>query len=435
MHESHQYVFIDPGELAESRNRVRAGDTKLVAALAHLVEDAELALAKNIGTVVDKNGIAPSGHKRDFWAMGAYSWPNPDTATGLPYVYRDSQYNAEASESRQFDKGPYSAMVAATKTLSLAWFFTGDMRYASRAADLIRAWFTDPKTRMRPNFRHAAARPGVFDGHHSGVIEGVVLIEMLDYIALMGKSSAWSQTDHAEIRKWFLELSHWYAHSTFGRKEAAATNNHSSYYLAQVMAFAIFGGDHERAQAVIPLARKQLRRQVAEDGSLPREIARPNDFHYSVYGLQAFVVLARLSDRYNADLWHFRRRERHTPILARALAWLAQYCSGDKPWTWPEFDSGQPALALPMYRIASRTYESSELSRVVMHLSGSDRHDHAALIYPPPAPSSDAESALFQTPRAVQAATGGNTRVLGRARKKLRTGLVTMRALPEGRLP
>ncbi|KAA9159724.1 alginate lyase family protein [Microbacterium lushaniae] len=435
MTEHHHFVFIDPAHLSAARDRARAGDPELKALVDHLVAAADETMSWRIGSVLDKTGVAPSGDKQDFWAMGAYSWRNPNAPDGLPYVYRDGKYNPEAYESSEYDKGEYAKMVAATKTLTLAWYFTDISRYAVRAAEFLRTWLVDPATRMNPNFRHAAARPGVFDGHHSGLIEGVVLIEMLDYVALLRNSPAWSDEDQTEIKKWFLDLSTWYVSSAFGRAEAATINNHSSYYLAQVMAFSMFGGHHRRARAVIPLARRQLRVQIAANGTLPREIGRPNAFYYAVYGLRAFVLLARLGDRYNADIWRFRVNKRREPLLSTALGWLAQYCSGDVEWTLPRYDSGQPADALPMYWMASRAYESLLLARVVEHLSRLDRTDHAQLIYPLASVPGDAEASLFQAPPVIHDTKVARDGAARRVWRKVRAGLIVFRIWPEGRIP
>src|SRR5438046_1678932 len=40
-------------------------------------------------TVMHKPQTAASGNKHDYLSLMLYYWPNPDTADGLPYVYRD----------------------------------------------------------------------------------------------------------------------------------------------------------------------------------------------------------------------------------------------------------------------------------------------------------------------------------------------------------
>lgn len=414
---------------------VRSGDPVRTAAVSGVILEADEALSLPITSVLDKVGIAPSGEKQDFWAIGAYSWPNPATRNGLPYVYRDSEYNPEAYQSATYDKGAYSGMVAAVKVLALAWYFTADTRYASRAADVLRTWFIDPATRMHPHFRHAAARPGEYDGHHSGGIEGVILIEMLDYVALLSDAPEWSDTDLAGMRQWFAEMSDWYAHSTFGRAEASTTNNHSSYYLAQVMAFACFAGNDHRARAVIPLAKRQLRAQVAADGMLPREIARPNSYYYALYGLRAFVILARLAERYDADLWRYSRHRHESPVLARGLAWLAPYCSGLREWTLPRHESGHPKDALAVYWLAARAYDARVLHDVVAHLSETQRTGHSTLVYGPLAQPTDTEAAWFTPPEDTPIRPPSYGGPCSRAKRIARSALVSLRLMPEGRIP
>ena len=46
-------------------------------------------------SVLDKEGIAPSGDKKDYVSFGTYWWPNPDTGDGLPYIVRDGELNPE----------------------------------------------------------------------------------------------------------------------------------------------------------------------------------------------------------------------------------------------------------------------------------------------------------------------------------------------------
>ena len=46
-------------------------------------------------TVMSKPNAGPSGDKHDFYSLGTYWWPNPNTTTGLPYIRRDGIVNPE----------------------------------------------------------------------------------------------------------------------------------------------------------------------------------------------------------------------------------------------------------------------------------------------------------------------------------------------------
>jgi hypothetical protein len=349
-------VYLDLKELRTVKDGWRSGNPRIREAVAGLTAEADRLLTLAPTSVMDKTGVAASNDPHDFYAIGGYSWPNPLTSDGLPYEYRDSQTNPEALNSDEFDKGRYEEMTRRVAVLALAYFYSDDTRYAAHSAALLRTWFIDSTTRMSPHFRYAAARPGVWEGHFSGTIEGVFLIEMLDFVTLLEGSAAWTDSDDSELRSWFRDLSDWLAHSRFGRREIFSTNNHVSYLLAQIITFATYGGHSGRARGAIPLARRQLRRQIRPDGSMPLEIARADGWFYSVYGLRAFTVLAQLVARYDEDLW-----KGQGAVLAQACASLAPYLTGAVEWPFSRGYKPWERDAVQLYHMAARAYGSSYL--------------------------------------------------------------------------
>lgn len=359
-----ELVYGDRAELAGLRDRFRAGDTALAVSVDRLRAEAETLLGLPPTSVIDKTAVAASGDLHDFYAIGAYSWPDSGKPGGRPYVYRDSEPNPEASLSTDYDKGPYEEMTRRVAILALAYFYTDDPRFAEHGARLLRAWFCDDETRMNPHFRYAAGRPGVWDGHFSGVIEGVYLIEMLDAVALFEDSTSWSESDDRQLRAWFGELSDWLVSSPFGRREIYTPNNHGSYVLAQIIAFSAFAGHDRRVLRAIEIARLQLRRQVKPDGSLPREVDRADGWFYSFYGLRAFVVIARLSEVHGINFW------RDEPRLAQACSSLAPYAAGTSQWPFSRGSKVWRRDAAQLFCIAARAYASSALRATAVTIVG-----------------------------------------------------------------
>src|SRR5690606_36838610 len=58
------------------------------AAYQRLIRHADHELSQDIYSVTQKEGVAPSGDKHDYVSLSRYWWPNPDTPSGLPYVYK-----------------------------------------------------------------------------------------------------------------------------------------------------------------------------------------------------------------------------------------------------------------------------------------------------------------------------------------------------------
>ena len=136
--------FSEGRDLAKVKQRIADGDKPLTAAVAKLREQADKDLKVEPLTVVNKPKAPPSGDKHDYVSMAPYFWPDPAKPDGLPYVRRDGRVNPERN---QYDRPLLGQMTQAAGTLALAYYLTGDERYAARAAKLLRVWFLDADTR------------------------------------------------------------------------------------------------------------------------------------------------------------------------------------------------------------------------------------------------------------------------------------------------
>ena len=161
-------------------------------------------------------------------------------------------------------------------TLAAAFKITGDDRYATKAAGLLRVFFLDPKTRMNPDLQIAQAVPGSSPGRSWGIIDGLHMIEIPPAIAAMEKSPAFTPELVAGLKQWFQEMADWMVTSKNGRVEATAKNNHSVAFWLQIACYARFTED----EAKLAECRRQFEavfipHQMAADGSFPLELPPP----------------------------------------------------------------------------------------------------------------------------------------------------------------
>ncbi len=246
-------VFLLEGsQLIQTRQRVRGGDKSLATAVADLSQQADRALAAGPFSVVTKDAVPPSGDKRDYMSLAPYWWPNPATSDGLPYIRRDGERNPEIHKLR--NREDLGEMVDAVETLALAYYFTADEKYASRAAVLIRHWFLDPKTGMIPNLQYAQAIRGLNEGRGEGLIETRTLTRIVDSIGLLAGSRAWSADDQLGAEEWFKKFLEWMLTSALGRDEANSENNHGTFYDVQIACYALFVGKQDVARKVLQTA-------------------------------------------------------------------------------------------------------------------------------------------------------------------------------------
>ena len=162
-----------------------------------LLRDADKALKMTPPSVMDKTMTADSGDKHDYMSMGSYWWPDPSKPDGLPYIRKDGQRNPELDK---LDRNKLGDMSKAVTTLGLAYYFSGDEKYAQKAVDFLNVWFLDAKTKMNPHLTYGQTIPGKNKGmgRGAGMIDIYSFTEMIDAMTLM--ESIYSQSKERDER-------------------------------------------------------------------------------------------------------------------------------------------------------------------------------------------------------------------------------------------
>jgi len=283
-------------------------------------------------SVMDKSATPESGTKHDYMSQAPYFWYDSSKPNGKPYIRRDGQHNPETYKIA--DHKNLSDLSSNTQALALAWWLTGDEKYAQKATTLLRYWFFDEATKMNPNLDYAQAIPGVNNGRGIGIIETIALTGIADAAGLLDGSNSWTDKDKKALKNWYSQYLNWMLTSKNGKDEHAAKNNHGTWYYVQVVDFALFTGDKTKARQLAKESKEILDGQIAQQGSMPLELERTNGLAYSTYNLQGWFRLATLSEKAGIDLWHYRNKNGAT--LRTAFEWLKPYALGEKPWTYQQ---------------------------------------------------------------------------------------------------
>lgn len=334
-------VVIDGKRMTEAKRRLQRGDPVLRAAAAALTARAERWLGQGPWTVVDKPRPAPSGDRHDYLSQAPYWWPTqprtPENPWGCPYEQRDGERNPEVDTGT--DRPDIGKVVDSSVTLSLAWYYTGDARYARHAATVLRTWFVDPATRMNPHLKHAQFIPCKYEGRAIGIIDfSQMHTSVLDAVALLDTGApSWTRADRTGVRAWHSAFLDWLLTSPFGKEEAAAKNNHGTFYDLQVAALALATGDRALARSIVRgVPAKRIDPQIAADGSQPQELRRTRSWHYSTFDLVAYTRLANIGRQVGVDLWAHRGPQGQS--LAKAVHYLLPAATGAAGWPHPELD-------------------------------------------------------------------------------------------------
>ena len=308
------------------------------------------ALALKPPAITDHVATNSAGGLHDFFSQADYSWPNPNTTDGLPYINRDGESNPDVFS---YHRMAMRDMKDAVASLAAAYVLTGNDKYVSKAAEFIKVFFLDAQTRMNPNLQYAQAVLGSSTGREYGVIDTLHLVELPVVVHFLEKSPAFPPEVDSGLKKWFADYSEWITTSTNGVKEMNNANNHSIACYLQLASFAKFTGDEK----LLEMCREHFKevlfpRQMTNDGSFPLELKRTKPYGYSIFQADNVATLCVLLSTTNEDFWKFQLSDGRTPknvvdfispYLADKNQWLADGHQKDV-MHWDDWPVRQPCL-------------------------------------------------------------------------------------------
>lgn len=256
-----------------------------------ILHEAIWALSQEPQTVTSSLSTRTAGGIHDFFSEGDYWWPDPRHIDS-PYVQRDGMTNPDNFVDHRKAMIRFSRVMGA---LASAYLLNRDERYAQQALRHARAWFKDTATLMHPHLRFAQAIKGRFTGRGIGIIDTIHLLEVAKALEVFEKSRAAESEDFKVFRRWFTDYLTWMTTHPYGLDESRALNNHGTCWTLQVAGFASFTGN----DSLMKVCRERyllqhLPGQMAVDGSFPRELARTKPYGYSLFNLDAMVMICQV---------------------------------------------------------------------------------------------------------------------------------------------
>lgn len=354
------FIRLDSVDLAKVRQMIHDETASEHTLLAYkkLLWNADQLISMKNPTVIDKSIYPPTQNKHDYLSISRYWWPNPKTSDGLPWMRKDGETNPE-TQTDAVDRKRLSAMSNGVKTLSLAYYFSGDERYAEKATSMIKTWFLDEKTRMNPHLKFAQSVPGHPKGRPFGILDGRSIVLVIpDAMNLLSNSPHWTSDDNSELTKWLKEYLTWLTESDLGKEGSELDNNHGSWYKFQVAALALYLGNKPLVRKMVTLAQQSLDFQLNDQGGQIHEIERTRSFFYSCFNLDALTSIAFIAGKVGMDMWHYKSEDGKSLLLA--VNYLTPVISG-KAWSHPSKQEPDLSYLLPILARMSSNMESNEL--------------------------------------------------------------------------
>ena len=374
--QSPKVYIMDASRLAEVKKKAQKNDKASLQLIQGVQKEAEKFLTMKPLSVMDKGFTPVSGNKHDYMSQAPYFWYDSSKPNGLPYLRRDGVRNPEINKIT--DKKLLGDLENATKTLALAWYLTGEEKYADKASLLIRNWFFNEATKMNPNLEYAQGIPGINHGRGIGIIESRAFTGIADAAGLLEGSKSWTANDSKSLQQWYTQFLNWMLTSKNGRDEHAAKNNHGTWYYVQVIDFALFTGDKTKAKQLAEESLARLDSQLTAEGKQPLELDRTKGLGYSTMNLKGWFEAARLAEQVGVDLWNYKTSKGSG--LRAAVDWLAPYALGEKQWAYQQIEKYGKNEIYPILLQAGYKYDSSYLLKA-NGITGEENNGMIDLLY------------------------------------------------------
>lgn len=280
-------------------------------------------------TITSHTSSRSAGGPHDYFSEGDYWWPDPANPDG-PYVQKDGLSNPGNFNEHRRALMRLSVQMPA---LTAAYTITKDRKYATAAERHVRAWFLSPRTRMTPALRYAQAIHGRATGRGTGIIDTIHLVEVSRAIERLDGAPGWSREDVAMTRQWFADYLEWMTTDRYGTDERDTTNNHATCWVMQVAAFAHLTGNQLLMNDCRARFKNVLLKQMAPDGSFPREMERTKPYGYSLFNLEAMATICQILSGPDDDLWRFELPDGRG--MSKAMAFMTPYIRNKGAWPKP----------------------------------------------------------------------------------------------------
>jgi hypothetical protein len=358
---------IDGNKIYSYRQSYLKGDLNKDEIVKKIIREANKRLDMDPVSVMEKEVTPPGGSKHDYTSLGKYWWPNPKTKDGLPYIRKDGVVNPETKNIS--DDENFGNLVKAVGSLTLGFYITNETKYSDKAAQLLRVWFLDEKTKMNPNMNYSQFIPGKSEGRGTGIIDTHWFALIVDDISLLETSKSWTNEDDLNFKLWVNQYLDWLINSKNGKDESNAKNNHGSWYDVQVVSIALFLDKIDLAKKYLEdVKTKRISLQIEVDGKQPLELVRTTSWQYSVFNLEALIKLAIIGAKVDVDLWKYESSKGGS--IRKALDYVLPYALDIKAWKSEQIKDIKTSSLYPLLLAAKRNIDDKIYSDWITKIFG-----------------------------------------------------------------
>lgn len=333
-----ELIYFNQQHLAFVKKQIKAKHPYFTKNYQALIKEADALLTMDANPVTNKTMIPPSGDLHDYISYAPYRWPDPSKADVKPWHARDGIINP-VSRDGNTDYTRLKTFLLSTHTLTFAYYFSDDEKYANKVLSLLTIWFLDENTRVNPNVNFGQAVPGVTDGRHAGLIDWEYYTHIITSLQILEQQGVLPKQTKVGMVAWTEAYLDWLVTSKIGRAADALHQNHANSYDQQVIGISLYLKKTAAAKARLAAVKhNRIATQIEPDGKQPFELGRTKSVHYSIRNLWHLLQTAMMGQKSGVDLWDFETADGRS--LQKALLFLQPFVLGEQEWTYKQITEG-----------------------------------------------------------------------------------------------
>lgn len=295
--------------------------------------------------ITDKTkSFAPNSHY--YCSIATYWWP--DSTNTNKYIRKDGYVNPETNE---FDYKRLKELVKRTRCLSIAYYWTGDIKYHEAFQKQLIAWFIDESTYMYPNMDYTQVRIGYNNnrGYGAGLVEAYFFVDVLESLRLVQAIKPIDVNIYNGVKDWFSLFLKWLQNSNMSINLRKTQNNIPLMTDVLMVYLADFCEDKQLGKEIVKnFASYRLAMQIKEDGSQPAELKRSCAFTYSISNLTHIVDFCIMMESIGVEFY-----KENKIIINSAFGYLYQYVGHTEtfPYSQLNWKNMEKSLMTQMKRL------------------------------------------------------------------------------------
>ncbi len=346
-------LMLDFDYLKRVNKGIRERSPIYLPSYSRLCKEAENALLKNYRVFIfGQNVILQSSIRTNFFCE---EMQFTETVSGGIHPKQRGENNLMHEKEAVTQNDQYFLeMVNDISTLTLAWFFSKDERYAEKASELIGNWFMNAEIN---NEDKDGKFPNEVQYNAISLFDARGYIDIIDAIALLEKSDSWNIRATVKIRRWFSDYLQWLIESENGLNEKNQKNFRGTWYDVQLASYALFSGKREIAREAIgySLARR-IPRQFDGRGLQKFELISLESYSNSCINLEGHIVLGKIADYTGIDYWNDPSMP--VNIIQAAYDYIFSFIGKEDQWPYPQSEPVEPGRMVKLVRESEKIFHN-----------------------------------------------------------------------------